>query len=100
LSSVCTVSPMLIVDLFIVSLVFLVKLCVKLCRFAIKLCWLALTSHCPDYWSQLITYTFKCRYWVEQCKPVFLYTFVCINKCVSKVVVSLVCLWQSSLDLS
>jgi hypothetical protein len=38
LSFVCTVSPMLIVDLFIVSLVFLVELCVKLCRFAIKLC--------------------------------------------------------------
>jgi hypothetical protein len=39
LSSVYTVSPMLIIDVFIVSLVvFLVKLCVELCRFAIKLC--------------------------------------------------------------
>jgi hypothetical protein len=90
---VCTVSPMLIIDLFIISLVvFLVELCVELC-------WLALTSYCADCWSQLIIYTFECRCWVEQYKPVFLYTSVCIDKCVLKVVVSLVCLWQSSLDL-
>jgi hypothetical protein len=39
LSSVCTVSLMLIVDLFIISLVvFLVKLCVELCWFAVDLC--------------------------------------------------------------
>jgi hypothetical protein len=44
LSSVCTVSLMLIVDLFIVSLVvFLVKLCVKLC-------WLVLISYYADCW--------------------------------------------------
>jgi hypothetical protein len=78
---------MLIVNLFIVSLVvFLVKLCVKLC-------WLALTSHCADCWSQLIIYTFKCQCWVKQYKPVFFYTSVYINKCVLKVIVSLVYLW-------
>jgi hypothetical protein len=36
---VCTVSLILIINLFIVSLVvFLIKLCVKLCWFAIELC--------------------------------------------------------------
>jgi hypothetical protein len=39
LSSVCAVSLVLIIDLFIISLVvFLVKLCVKLCRFVVELC--------------------------------------------------------------
>jgi hypothetical protein len=90
LSSVYTVSLILIVDLFIVSLVFLVKLCVKLCWFATKLCWLALTSYCPNCRSQLIIYTFECRCWVKQYKPVFLYTFIYINKCVLKVIISLV----------
>jgi hypothetical protein len=37
-SSVCAVSPVLIIDLFISLVVFLVELCVKLCRFAIELC--------------------------------------------------------------
>jgi hypothetical protein len=38
-SSVCTVSPILIIDFFIISLViFLVELCIELCRFAIELC--------------------------------------------------------------
>jgi hypothetical protein len=84
---------MLIVDLFIVSLViFLVNLCVKLC-------WLVFTSYCADCRSQLIIYIFKCQCWVEQCKPAFLYIFICINKRVLKVVVSLVCLWQFLLDL-
>jgi hypothetical protein len=100
LSFVYIVSPMLIIDFFIISLViFLVELCIELCRFAIELCWLAFLGYCSDCWSQLITYAFKCRCWVEQCKPAFLYTSAYINKRVLKVMVSLVCLWQSSLDL-
>jgi hypothetical protein len=49
LSFVCTVSPMLIVNLFISLVVF--ELCVKLCRFAGELSWLAFPSYCSDYWT-------------------------------------------------
>jgi hypothetical protein len=85
-SFVYVVSLILIINLFIILVVFVIELCVKLC-------WLTLTSYYADCRLQLIIYTFKYWCWVEQYKPVFLYTFTYINKRVLKVIVSLVYLW-------